>query len=136
MHKDINFAIVVFLALLLLAPASSGFGVSGAVFKEDISPGQELIHRIVVSNNENASAQEFTADVYGYSRTVRGANMGLPPENDTGLFTARPFLSVEPNKFSLGPGETKFLFLNGTVPENVGSGGRYALVLCNINFAN
>lgn len=128
MHKNIKFATIAFLALLMLVPASSGFGVSGAVFREDVSPGQELTHRITVSNKEDASTQNLTAKVYGYSRTIRGANMEISPENDTGSFTARPFLSVEPESFSLEPGETKFLFLNGTVPEDVRSGGRYALV--------
>jgi len=50
------------------------------------------------------------------------------PENDTGPFTARPFLSVEPKNFVVVPGERKKLLLTATVPEDAAPGGKYALV--------
>ena len=126
MHKDINFAIVVFLALLLLAPASSGFGVSGAVFREDVSPGQELAPGRV-SNNENES-QDFTVEVYRFPGAYRGQIMEfrqkkIPASSQLGLSYS---LSRIASAWERERRET--LFLNGTVPEDVGSGGRYALV--------
>jgi hypothetical protein len=128
MKKDKKFVIAAVLALLVLVPASSGFGVNGAIFKEEVSPGQDLAHKITVSNiGENTSLKEFTASIYGFARTINGVNIEIPPEKDTGSFTARPFLTIEPDRFSIEPNETKTLFLNGTVPEDVGSGGRYAI---------
>jgi hypothetical protein len=128
MKKDIKFAMSAFLALLVLVPASTGFGVGGAIFIADVSPGQELSHVISIWTKENTTPKNFTAEVYGYARTIDGVNIEVPPENDTGSFTARPFLSIEPKSFSMGPGERTFLYLNGTVPEDVGDGGRYAIV--------
>lgn len=117
-----------FLALLVIAPTSMGFGVSGAVFKGDVSPGQELVHEISVSNDVDSAPQNMVAEVYGFAMNENGANVELSPGDDTGPYSARSFLSVEPNSFVLEPGERKTLLLTGTVPEDVGSGGRYALV--------
>lgn len=113
---------------MLLVPASSAFGLAGTIFKEQVSPGQELSHKITVSNEKNASLVNLTAEIYGFARNIKGIDIEVPIENDTGTFTARPFLSIEPESFSLGPGEARTLFLNGTVPEDIGSGGKYALV--------
>ena len=70
----------------------------------------------------------MTAEIYGFARSLNGVNVALSPKDDTGPFTARPFLSIEPNSFHLAKGETKVLNLSCTVPENVSSGGKYAIV--------
>jgi hypothetical protein len=126
--RDTKFAFAAFLVFSMLVQTSMGFGVSGAIFREEVSPGQELVHEITVSNGEKASALNMTAEVYGFTKSLGGVNIELSPENDTGPFTARPFLSVEPKSFRLGPGERKTLLLTGIVPEDVGPGGKYALV--------
>jgi hypothetical protein len=127
--KVAKFAFAAFLVLLMLVPPSVGLGIGGAIFIEDVSPGQKLVHEITVSNDENISIQNMTAEVYGFERSLDGVNVEIPLENDTGSFTARPFLSVEPKILDLGPGERKTLLLTGTVPEDVGPGGKYALVI-------
>lgn len=126
--KGMQFVFVALLAVSLLTSISSAFGVSGTIFKEEVSPGQKLIHEIVVSSKENDSALNMTADVYGFAMSQGGNNIELPPEEDQGIYTARPFLSVEPRNFTLEPGEKETILLSGTVPEDVGSGGRYAIV--------
>jgi hypothetical protein len=127
--KVAKFTFAAFLSILMLVPLSVGFGVGGAIFVEDVSPGQKLVHEITVLNDENESIQNMAAEVYGFARSLDGVNVEIPLENDTGSFTARPFLSVEPKSFDLGPGEQKTLLLTGTVPEDVGPGGKYALVV-------
>jgi hypothetical protein len=125
----IKFTIAAFLAACMLISTSAAFGISGAIFSEDVSPGQELDYQIVVSGGENDSLQNMTADVFGYVTNEGGANVALLPEDDIGPYTARPFLSIEPKNFTLGPGDRKILHLTGTVPQDVGSGGKYASVL-------
>ena len=129
--KYTKFAFVAFLAISMLIPLSMGFGIDGVTFIKEVSPGQELVHNITVSNDVNASTLNMTAEVYGFARNLGGVNIALSPENDTGTYTARPFLSVEPKSFQLGPGERKTLHLTGTVPEDIGPGGKYALVVIN-----
>jgi hypothetical protein len=101
----------------------------GAIINEDVSPGQEIAQYITVINGMNDSRQNMTAEVFGFATNEGGANVALSPEMDNGPYTARPFLSIEPKNFTLDPGEQKILRLTGTVPEDIGPGGRYASVL-------
>lgn len=128
-YKFAKFAFSALLALFILVTLSAGFGVGGAIFVEDVSPGQKLTHEITVSNDENTTIQNMSAVIYGFARSLDGVNVEIPEENDTSSFTARPFLSVEPEVFDLLPGERKTLLLTGTVPEDAGPGGKYALVV-------
>lgn len=127
-HGDIKFAFVALLGLSILLPTSVAFGVSGGLFKEEVSPGQVLVYEITVFDKEDAPPKNMTAELFGFAMNEVAANVELSPEEDTGPFTARPFLLVEPGNFTLEPGEREKLLLTGTVPEDVGSGGRYALV--------
>jgi len=127
--KCTKYAFSAFLALSMIIPISTGFAISGALFSEVVSPSQKLVHEITVLNNgENATPLNMTAEIYGFAKSLEGVNIELSPENDTGLFTARPFSDVEPKSFHLEPGERKTLLLTGIVPQDVGSGGKYALV--------
>jgi hypothetical protein len=125
---EIKFALVALLSILVLVPSSAAFGVSGVVFREEVSPGQELVHEITVSSKEDDSPQEMMAELYGFAMSEGGVYKELSPEEDTGPYSARPFLSIEPKSFTLEPGKAVKLLLTGTVPEDVGSGGRYAIV--------
>lgn len=126
--KCIKSSFMAILVASMLITPSLGFGISGAVFKEEVSPGQKLVHEITVSSSEDDMPLNMTAEVYGFAMNQGGANIELSPEEDIGSNSARPFLSVEPRSFTLDPGERERLLLTGTVPEDVGSGGRYALV--------
>jgi len=119
---------MVLAVLSILIPTSACFGINGAIFSKEVSPGQELVHEITVIGGDNDSTQNMVAGVYGFAMTENGSNIQLGPEEDIGPYTARPFLSVEPTSFELEPGERERLLLTGTVPEDVGPGGRYALV--------
>ncbi|MDD4652616.1 MAG: hypothetical protein PHQ34_10335, partial [Methanothrix sp.] len=127
--KAAKFTLASFLVLLILVSPSVGFGVGGVIFVEDISPGQKIVHEITVINDENKTIENMTAKIYGYAKSLDGTSVEIPQENDTSSFTARPFLSVEPKVFDLVPGERKTLLLTGTVPEDAGPGGKYALVV-------
>lgn len=124
----VKFLLAALLALSMVASNSAAFGVSGAVFIEDVSPGQELVHKITVSTRDHEPPLNMTAEVFGFGRSASGSNIEIRAEDDTGPYSARPFLSVEPTSFSLEPGDRETLLLTGTVPEDVGSGGRYAIV--------
>lgn len=128
-YAALKFALAAIMAVSMMISTSAAFGVNGVVFSGEVSPGQEILHEISVSNDENDSRQNMTAEVFGFGKTESGVNTAVPPEMDAGLYTARPFLFVDPNNFTLEPGERKILRLTGTVPDDIGSGGRYASVI-------
>lgn len=127
-NDSIKFAILAVLAMSMAVSTSAAFSVSGAFYMSRVSPGQEIAHDITVSIAEDAHPLNLTADIYGFAINERGSNVQLSPEDDTGPYSARPFLSVEPKSFTVEPGVPQKVLLTGTVPEDIGSGGRYAMV--------
>lgn len=125
---DAKLGLMAILVLLVIIPLSSGFMVDRMEFKEQISPGQKLIYEINVSNRAEDPIQNITANVFGWVMTEDAAYVELSPEDDTGDFTARSFLSVEPKSFVLKPGGREKLLITGTVPEDISPGTKYALV--------
>lgn len=126
--EAIKFVLLALSAILVLSPPSAGFGVSSAVLEEEVSPGQELHYAVSISAGEDETLQNMTANIYGFAMTQDAINIELSPEDDTGSYSARPFLSVDPQSFSVDPGERETLLLTGTIPEDAAPGGRYALV--------
>lgn len=122
-------AILSLLALSLFLAPCSGVKVSGAVFEDDVLPGQETGHEIVVSLEKDAFPLNINAEVYGYSMNENGSNIQIGPKEDTGPYSAREYLTVTPNEFEIQPGESKKFLVVADIPADVGSGGRYALVI-------
>ena len=127
-NEGIKFALLAFLALSMVVSTSAGLSVSGAAYIGEVSPGEVIVHEMTVSIDEDASPQNMTAELYGFAMNERASNVELSPEEDTGPYSARPFLSVEPKSFTVEPGVPQKVLLTGTVPDDVGAGGRYALV--------
>jgi hypothetical protein len=109
-------------------PALAGLGVSGVILMADVNPGQSITHEIIVDSDQTDSPMDLVAEVVGFGQSLDGANIELPPEEDLSPYSARPFLKVAPASFHLEPGISQKVVLEGTVPQDVGSGGRYALV--------
>lgn len=126
--RKIKFSLVILLALSLLVTTSAGFSVSGSILKTEVSPGQEVNHIMTVKNGEDASPLDLTAEVFGFGISLTGGNLKFDSDHDTSPYSARAFFEVSPKKFSLGPGESQEVVLEGRIPEDVGSGGRYAIV--------
>lgn len=124
----IKFSLIILLALSLLVTTSAGFSVSGSILKTEVSPGQEVNHIMTVKNGEDASPLDLTAEIFGFGISLTGGNLKFDSDHDTSPYSARAFFEVSPKKFSLGPGESQEVVLEGRIPEDVGSGGRYAVV--------
>ncbi len=127
-NEGMKFTLLAFLALSMVVSTSAGLSVSGAAYIGEVSPGEVIFHEMTVSIAEDTSPQNMTAELYGFAMNERASNVQLSPEEDTGPYTARPFLSVEPKSFTVEPGVPQKVLLTGTVPDDVGAGGRYALV--------
>lgn len=114
--------------ILTIGTASAGFAVSGAIFEANVTPGQHIIHKMVLNTDTSDLPMDFAAEMIGFGRSLDGANAELRPEQDISPYTARLFLNVSPASFHLDPGDSQEVMLEGDIPLNVGDGGRYALV--------
>lgn len=120
-------AIVVLSMLSLLLPTSAGLGVDGAVFWGTVSPGEKIVHEMTVSIGTNASPLDLEAEVYGFGMSTYTDYLLLDPEEDVSPYSAREFLTIEPKSFQVEPGIPQKVLITGTIPEDIGEGGRYAL---------
>lgn len=127
--RTIKYAFVALLLLSMFLPTSAGIAISGAIFSGEVSPGQELVHEIDVSIDKDATPLNMTAEIFGYAMDSRGSNIPLRPEEDNGSYSSREFLTVTPDKFQLEPGVSQKVLVKAKLPEDIGSGGRYALVI-------
>lgn len=126
--KLLGLAGIYLFLILTISTASAGFAVSGAIFEANVTPGQHIIHKIVVNTDTSDLPMDFAAEMIGFGRSLDGANAEIRPELDISPYTARPFLNVSPASFHLEPGDSQEVVLEGDIPLNVGEGGRYALV--------
>ena len=93
-----------------------------------VAPGEEIRHEIIVGVNEEEGTTEASAGVFGCGFGLDGARIPIGPEEDVSPYSARFFLTVTPESATVKAGEPVTFVVTGTVPEDVGSGGRYALV--------
>jgi len=114
--------------LLALGSASADLKVSGGVFAISAVPLQHVEHVITVSNGDSDRPINLVANVAGFGQAPDGSDIVLDESTDNSPYTARPFLNLTPAAFSLDPGQSQRITLEGDIPDGVGNGGRYALV--------
>jgi hypothetical protein len=123
----------VFLACLLAAitivsgPAS-GLHISGSIWQEDVTPGEKAIKEINISIDSKDKPTNFTIEVVGMEQTLEGLNIPASEENNTAPYNAMPLLTVSPMSFHLEPGGSQLVIAKADIPNNVGSGTRYAII--------
>jgi len=120
-------ALCLLLALSAVAPVS-GLRVDGAVLKADVSPGDHIRHEMTVRIGEGEQPVEARAEVMGFGTRPDGMIVPVGPGDDSSPHSAREFFEVHPESFRLEPGVPVKVVLEGDVPVDVGSGGRYAVV--------
>ncbi len=117
------------LALLIAIPvaANPGLKVSGAILVTDTSPGVTLTHKMTVSLGDGDPATEITVQVGGIGQSLDGAYYLLEAPEDTS-YSARQFITVDKESFHLEPGAPQDITATIHIPQDVGTGGRYALI--------
>lgn len=113
--------------LLLLMPASFGLGVEGVIFEAEAAPGQHVEHEITVSLRDNEDPMDLQVDILDWGQTLEGSNQEIE-EGSVAGYSAKGFLKASPSSFHLDPGESQKVLVEGDIPEDIGSGGRYALI--------
>lgn len=122
----LKLATAVIIAILAMVSLSSGLGVEGVIFDAEISPGQHISHEIKVKLGENEAPMVLKVDVEDWGQSQDGVNHAIA--NGSSPYSARDFLRVSPSEFRLEPGQSQIVMVEGDLPIDIGSGGRYALV--------
>ena len=125
-------AVLLLVLLLALIPlpafANPGMTVSNAGILATVSPGQTLTQQMTVSIASADPAADISVQVYGMTQTPSGGYQLLNASQDTGAFSSRTFVSVDNSSFHLEPGASHVLTVTVSVPQDVGVGGRYAMI--------
>jgi len=121
---------VVSLATLSAVPvsASSGLTVNNALILANVNPGQVLTQKITVNIDSADPAADVIVQVTGVAQTLNGSYVLLDASQDTGPYSARQFVSIDKNSFHVEPGGSQDIIATVQIPQNVGAGGRYAMI--------
>jgi hypothetical protein len=122
----LNLAVIFLIAVLTMVSLSSGLGVEGVIFDAEVTPGQHISHEIKVKLGQNEAPMDLRVNVEDWGQSQEGVNYAMA--NGSNPYSARSFLKVYPSNFRLEPGQSQSVMVEGDVPLEVGSGGRYALV--------
>ena len=114
--------------ILTIGPSLAGLKINGVLFKADVSPGDNIDHEVTLITNNGDDTLDLNVSIKGIGQTLDGANIRLRDEEDRSPYSARSFLRTNRSIVSIPPGGTGKIFIEGSVPANVGEGGRYALV--------
>lgn len=120
--------IVAVFVLILLPSGASAIGVSGAKYMGTISPGETVIHEIAVSVTADEKPSDIAIDVMGFGQTTDQSYIRLSSADDKSSYSARTFISIDNSSIHLEPGSVKTVKATITLPKDVGSGGRYAII--------
>jgi len=119
--------LIAILLLLTLAPASTELGVEGVIFDAKTAPGQHASHEITVSLREDEDPMDLQVEILDWGQSQDGSNQELE-KGAIACYSAKDILRASPDSIHLDPGESQKILVEGDVPGDVGSGGRYALI--------
>jgi hypothetical protein len=123
--------VALLLGLINLVPVSaagSGLNVTNALILANVNPGQTLVQKITVNIGSNHPATDITVQITGVSQALDGGFILLDASQDTGAYSARTFVSVDKSTFQLQSGASQDITATVQIPQNVGAGGRYAMI--------
>jgi hypothetical protein len=83
---------------------------------------------MTVSIGSTDPATDISVQVYGVALSLQGGYQLLDAAHDTGPYSARTFITIDKNSLHLEPGGSEDVTATIQVPQNVGAGGRYAVI--------
>jgi hypothetical protein len=116
--------LVLFLAI---APAMAAITLSGVKYMEVVAPGTTVTYSMTLSSAAADAADDYEATVIGFGNGPNGNYLGIDPAQDTGPYTARPFITLDKTAVHIAPGGKEVITATMQVPAS-GTGGRYALI--------
>ena len=120
--------VVLFVATSVIQPAAA-LKVEGARILLDVAPDTNYIYPMAVSINPTDTPSDYAVEVLGFGQSPEGGSYTpLTAAEDTGAYSARALITVESPVIHIEPGERRAFNATIRVPQNVGEGGRYALI--------
>lgn len=113
----------------MAASATTGFtvGLSGGPGRApEVLPGDSYRQGVVVAAGDQET--DVLIEVLGYRQDVENGVIPIAVSEDTGPYSGCTFISPDKTSIHLDAGETKELQLQVSVPQDVGDGGRYAVL--------
>jgi hypothetical protein len=129
-HVRIGLSILFVLGIALagLPMITSGLSVKGALFSASVPKGGTITHTITISTEAGAKDQIFLLEIEGYHNDANGNAISVPMVQDTSLYSARPFLSLDKSNITVKSGSSVDVLVTAKIPQDVGDGGRYAMI--------
>lgn len=127
--------IVVVFSLIAIMPVSAGMKVTGAKIMDPVTPGEVVTYEVKISSDESDPAMDIGVNIGGFGNQMDGKYVFLQSESDNARYSACPFIHLDKNVLHLNPGESETVLVTVTVPKDIGSGGRYAII-CAMNQPN
>jgi hypothetical protein len=121
-------ALVAALSLALTAAPALGLTVSNAAMVGNVNPGQTYTHTMTVSIDSGDAATDVSVDVAGVQQSASGGFQLVDASHDTSQYSARQFVTFDKTAFHLEPGGSEDVTATVMVPQDVGDGGRYAMI--------
>lgn len=118
---------VIILVLLCIAPAAA-IGVLGAKYTGDIPPGGTDTHVVTINVGPTEQATDVMVEVAGLGQAPGGVYIPLDPAGDVNPYSARSFITLSGSKINLRPGTNQSITATIKLPQNAGTGGRYAII--------
>ncbi|MDD1667417.1 MAG: hypothetical protein LUO96_03010 [Methanomicrobiales archaeon] len=115
------------LLLVLAIQPGTALTVENPKILSDVAPGTSRFPMAVLLKPDEAAA-DYTVEVLGFGQAGDGVYTPLAAADDTGMYSARALITVDPAGFHLDPGQRQPVNVNISVPEKAGDGGRYALL--------
>jgi len=135
MQRSAVIALLTWIALLAvvlplsLAVPSAALRVEGMKIMANLTPGGTYVQPMAVAIDPTDAPVDVAIDLMGIGNYPAGYYRGLSPADDTGPYTARPYITVTATKVHLNPGDRYPFNAIIKVPEQPGDGGRYAAIL-------
>jgi hypothetical protein len=121
-------ALTLALTTLPVFAATPSLTVTNAILVQNVTPGQTITWPMTVSNPSADPATVITVRVEGMTQGSDGSLETLPAAQDTGPYTARPFITLDQNSLPLNPGDSHTVTATIQVPQDVGAGQRFAMI--------
>lgn len=111
---------------VIVSSTASALNVVGVVLDRSVNPGESISHELNVTLAENEGPMNLTVEIMDWKQQLDGVNY---PVNDSeaSVFSAKEFFTATPREFRLDQGASQKVLITGTIPSDVGSGGRYAI---------
>lgn len=119
--------LIISIYALAISPTASKLTNSGSIFNINAAPGEHISHNLTVSlSSDEPSPINIQVDLQDWYQSPTGANIDTKNNSDLAPYSAKKFLTISPRTFSLAPGKSQDVKIEGIMPS--GDGGRYAIV--------